>query len=488
MDSNDESSRAFSEAPLAQALIDQAIEEYEPGEKLAYRFAITLFLVGIAVLAYGAWVQQGIVALAGSVTTSLFIPAMSYLSRVRREKTALPIAAVSVKPRAQQPECRRRDSKTVRGSVSRQEEEVSTEDRFAQQLQKLAKGLRAGTVRQFGMDLPFGVVRKSLTDLGCIWSDEAHGEGVRRYRKVTRLGRETFVPEAREDELVAAEWISAVCLSLGLDIADFYRIASEDPTVKRPVSAEPRDTKSTVGPAGLTEEENARCRQAIERHERVSQSLLSQKDTLAYFGIHSIPEAPVNVAGERIQRTFGDPNVRYAEYLKFAPEVETHPDGYSRRYRIRGEETTQAATCYRDGSIVSEGYLDTFLEGKKRLNPLWFIYELQRHFQLTREVLDGLTSEVLAVVTFSNLEGCGWEVYGAKRVESVKLYRGYHRDITCVVQLGSIPERERWNVTADAAVEILREVARVFGMDELPQDYWDADRILKFAQYAPGSR
>ena len=50
---------------------------------------IGLFLVGIGVLGAGAWMQEGLVALAGSVSSGLFIPAMHYASRMRREKTAL---------------------------------------------------------------------------------------------------------------------------------------------------------------------------------------------------------------------------------------------------------------------------------------------------------------------------------------------------------------------------------------------------------------
>jgi hypothetical protein len=166
-----------------------------------------------------------------------------------------------------------------------------------------------------------------------------------------------------------------------------------------------------------------------------------------------------------------------------------HRDGYTRRYTIKGPEegtiTTAAVTCYRDGHIVTDGYLDFHLDSDKGLNPNWFFYEIQRHLQLTAEVLNGLSEEATLVIKFDHLKGFRWEVYRAHKISDLKQYVGYHRDIVAAVELAAIPGRDKWDTKVDQVEYLMAEVARMFGMDRLPQPYWDQNSQLDYSRGFP---
>lgn len=75
-----------SERRTAHKVINQAIIEFRPSERLAYAISVVVVGIGAFALIYGATHNQGIVALAGPLAASLFWPAMNHIERIRREK------------------------------------------------------------------------------------------------------------------------------------------------------------------------------------------------------------------------------------------------------------------------------------------------------------------------------------------------------------------------------------------------------------------
>lgn len=73
----------------ARQVIDQAIKENRFGERLLYAFAIVLVGAGVFALIAGVVTRQGVVAVAGSVSSALFWPAMREARRMRRENMAI---------------------------------------------------------------------------------------------------------------------------------------------------------------------------------------------------------------------------------------------------------------------------------------------------------------------------------------------------------------------------------------------------------------
>jgi len=224
----------------------------------------------------------------------------------------------------------------------------------------------------------------------------------------------------------------------------------------------------------------------FKRHEILVAKYLPQKDERGYFALHSLTIPPITVSIERLKETFLDTGRTYSESLTNAVLADTHPDGYSRRYEVKspsGDRTTsQMTTCYFDGHIVTDGYLDMFCEDDDGFNPNWFTYKIQRHLQLTKEVFDGLTDEITCAVIFENIEKFKWEVYRSGHIWQQKPYAGYHGDIVFEIKLEDIYGRERWNIKMDAVEDTMKRIARIFGLDSLPQAYWSENGELDYSR------
>jgi hypothetical protein len=72
-----------------QSVIDQAIAENRPGEYLLYGFAVTFVVVGLALIGFGIYRNSNYALVAGSVESALFLPAMRWAWKIRRENIAI---------------------------------------------------------------------------------------------------------------------------------------------------------------------------------------------------------------------------------------------------------------------------------------------------------------------------------------------------------------------------------------------------------------
>lgn len=73
----------------AQQIIDHAIRENRFASNLLYAFATVFVASGVFALVVGVLQKQGVVALAGSITSGMFIPTMSAGRSIRRENIAI---------------------------------------------------------------------------------------------------------------------------------------------------------------------------------------------------------------------------------------------------------------------------------------------------------------------------------------------------------------------------------------------------------------
>lgn len=70
-------------------IIDKAIEENRFGERLLYGLAAGFATVGLLVLIWAAINREGLIAIAGSVASSLFWPAVRSARQTRKESIAI---------------------------------------------------------------------------------------------------------------------------------------------------------------------------------------------------------------------------------------------------------------------------------------------------------------------------------------------------------------------------------------------------------------
>lgn len=226
------------------------------------------------------------------------------------------------------------------------------------------------------------------------------------------------------------------------------------------------------------------------RHQELSAKLMAFKSDKGYFALHSFSQPQINIPDDRIKETFLDTSRIYMASLTYASQPDIHSDGYTRRYQITVESnkgiTTQATTCYYDGHIVTEGYIDSFLENDTGFNPMWFMYKIQRHLQLTKEVLESLVDTVKYAVILRNMNEFEWEVYRGHRISEKRPYVGYHRDIFADVQISEIHSRDRWNIKMQLVENIMVRIARMFGIDGLPQTYWNEKGEILYPLGLPG--
>ena len=111
---------------------------------------------------------------------------------------------------------------------------------------------------------------------------------------------------------------------------------------------------------------------------------------------------------------------------------------------------------------------------------------IQRHLQLTKEVFEGFTTTAVFAVIFQDITKFKWDIYRHGKVWQEKPYVGYHKNIVLPIQLSEIHGREKWNIKVKIAEDIMIKIARMFGMDRLPQPYWNEAEELDYPHGLPG--
>jgi hypothetical protein len=222
-------------------------------------------------------------------------------------------------------------------------------------------------------------------------------------------------------------------------------------------------------------------------HRESSLTSFPMKSELGLFTFVSVPLSRISIPEQRLRETFLDTSCTYSWLFNRALSPEIHSDGYTRRSRIGpGEEFggRAAVTCYRDGYVITEGYIVLPRAMLPALSPAWLIYEVQRHLQLSKELLFDLQPEILLVIRLEELAKLGWAIYLSSRsgdIDRLAPYGGYHGDFLFRVRLDEVHGREKWDIVCAPAKEVLNRVARIFGMESVPQACWAEDGRLFFA-------
>ena len=227
------------------------------------------------------------------------------------------------------------------------------------------------------------------------------------------------------------------------------------------------------------------------RHEKVANEFLPRIQEYGYYAIHSVSGEGIAVPEVRIKETFLNVKLVYSESLSHADVPIAHQDGYTRAYRVKAESgeriATQITSCYSDGHMATDGYVDMFCEDDDGFNPNWFTYKVQRHLQLTKEVLEGIADDAICIIRFKNMAKFKWAVYRSNRIVEKKPYVAYHHDIIERVDLSSVYGRgDKWNLTMDISKRIITQIARIFGMGDLPQAYWNEAGEMDYPHGIPG--
>lgn len=80
-----------------QAIIDQAIWENRRAALLCFVLIVVFAARGLFVLGWGAWHGEGLVSLAGAVTSGLFWPALNQARLIREKNMAIRLLELTVR-------------------------------------------------------------------------------------------------------------------------------------------------------------------------------------------------------------------------------------------------------------------------------------------------------------------------------------------------------------------------------------------------------
>ena len=259
------------------------------------------------------------------------------------------------------------------------------------------------------------------------------------------------------------------------EIREFHRTHIID-QAKRVLQSLERGTKvgSTLGPVSL------------QNHK---QFVLPKLENVNDYGLVSFcawPSVTVDIPVDRLREFMEHHRFRFSETLRYSPNVEFTQTGVSVGYFPRSIRKDIRSTCrttlYRDGLIAFDAQVDTFMEGRRGLHAGWLCYELQRHLQLAKSLLeDQGVSAIHAVLDFEHIE----EFAIAMDFRWSEGHYTPHEPIKREVELSKIHDQdgEKRNIVMDVVKDIVNEVYRIFGFSKAGSPrLWDENGYLLYVK------
>jgi len=223
----------------------------------------------------------------------------------------------------------------------------------------------------------------------------------------------------------------------------------------------------------------------IKSHQEYIIPKLENIKDYGYWYLYCYPNKTVSIEEKHLKVTFLDISKKYCEALNLSPNTETIQEGYSRGYfpdMIREDiKSTCRTTCYNNGFIALDSQVDITLENNNLINLHSFTYYIQRHLQLCKEILESYCDEVHYWLNFEYINSFSVPI-GGSFVREKYSYQGYHKPIKGIVKIANIPGRDLWNKASPTVIEIVRKIARIFGLRDLPTGILDSEGIINYSK------
>jgi len=224
----------------------------------------------------------------------------------------------------------------------------------------------------------------------------------------------------------------------------------------------------------------------ISCHQEFILNRLENVKDFGYWCFYCYPDTVIKIDDKRFDETFLNYSKRYSETLLFSDSAETFQSGYLRGYYPKSIKDdikgTEYVTCYSDGFIALDAQVDFLFDNDNLLNLNALTYFIQRHFQLCKEIFEGYCEEIKYWLDFKYIESFSIPVWSGSYIRKKFDYQGANQPIEGTIKLSNISGRDQWNIIFPEVKEIIKEISRIFGSKDIPDDYWDENGELNYSK------
>jgi hypothetical protein len=229
--------------------------------------------------------------------------------------------------------------------------------------------------------------------------------------------------------------------------------------------------------------------------ERIIQML----EDVAGFGrvsIYCVPEERVQIPVNELKTFLEGQRGKFSEVLRFFPNVDVFQNGVSAGYfprAIRKDiKSTGRVTLNTDGLVAWDSQADMSMDHNGNLQPFWLSYEIHRHLQLAKALLEGRgVTRIRVVIELDHIEQFTMNFGHDSFFDGINgQYTGSHERIERKVSLADIhsPFGKERNIVFRAVRDLMDEVCRIFGIDKAPDRLWGADGKMVYVKGLEGQR
>jgi hypothetical protein len=244
----------------------------------------------------------------------------------------------------------------------------------------------------------------------------------------------------------------------------------------------------------------AASRQRLEAHRSWVKTKLEDPQEFGFVGVYTLPAQPVDIPWRSLSEFLTQNRIYFSSELRRSGELERLQKGASVGYFPRAVrqdiKSTYRTTLYADGLVALDSQADHIMDrghrmgGGKVLHPYWLSYELQRHLQLSRAVLEPWgVDRTEVIVELENIEDFSLAFQGSSSDVVKSPYLGSHSPIEREIRLSDIypHDGEKRNIAIPVVKDIMGEVCRIFS-DAQPPALWDEKGYLTYVKGSESSR
>jgi Schlafen, AlbA_2 len=231
-----------------------------------------------------------------------------------------------------------------------------------------------------------------------------------------------------------------------------------------------------------------------EKHEKLITPKLEDPTGFGLVGIYSHPTTSVDIPVHDLQKFIEQNRFRFAEEIKHLGNVDVFQTGVSVGYfprAIRREiKSTYRLSLYESGLVAVDAQADIFMDKDRYIHAGWLTYELQRHLQLAKALLESYASKIVNTVNFRNIED--WSLGFPSQLNTLLFskYAGQNEPIQREINLSDIydafgPKR---NIVMPPVQDLMEEISRIFGLSKVPAGLWDNSGYLLYVKGLENTR